>query len=388
MANETIKKNIKLAIEEETTQGTAVSPTGASSFISPLADGLEVKPDREFLERGNLVSTIGTAKSKTGIKAVSGAIPVEMKAGDSFAAPEYGLLIEGALGTKRSVSSEITSGTSHTTDTIYLSDTSDLNVNDIILVKESGAYHVSPITAISANTSITLLVAADNAFSDNVVISKVTNYAPADSGHPSFTVSKYVEDAVLEQAAGCMISGMTLENFTTGQYANLNFSFEGMSYTRTLTSPSYTPSLDSSTPPVVLSACVYQDGTELPVNDFSLSLENTLGKITSTCSSNGTTAIKVTGRKITGTINPYKKDNDIAQWTKFDNNTLFSLFAYAYNPTSTSGEFEEVVAFYMPNCQISEIAEADKDGVLQDALSFVATSGEAGDKEDLIIATM
>ena len=225
-----VKNNTKIAIKEEVTEGTYIAPSSGSDFISPLSDGLEFIPSKELLERNNLNSSIGKSTPRTGMKSVSGTIPVEAKAnGTEGTAPEYGLLIESCLGTKRQVTTttadDTDAGGPHTATRIYLADAdaSKYNVGDIAHVKVSSDHHVSPITAVS-NTSgdvyIDLLVAADNAFSDGDVISAVTTYLPANSGHKSFSLTKYMEDARLEQAAGCKVTSMSLNNFTTGQLAD------------------------------------------------------------------------------------------------------------------------------------------------------------------------
>lgn len=368
--SDTIKQNTIVAIEEESTEGTYVTPSGASSFILPLADGFEMTPAKEVLERNNLNASLFMDASRSGIRSVATTIPVEFKAGDSFAIPEWNKLLESALGSYAAAPSAVTSGTGHTTTVITFADTSDFEVGDIVLVEEAGDYHVSPVVTVTTDTSIELLVAGASAFSDNVDVRPLHKWKAADSGHPSLSITKYVENAVREYSAGSKVTSLALENWTTGQQPTLNFSTEGLSFDRSLTAPSYTPSYDDSKPIIALQACIYIDGTVLGVNELSWSLENTLGFRTTTCSENGRTASRVTASSLTGSLNPYKQDDDISNYTKWLNDTEFSLFGYGYNPTSTSGEFEEIVAFYFPKCQFTEISESDQDGLLQDSLSF------------------
>jgi hypothetical protein len=247
------------------------------------------------------------------------------------------------------------------------------------MIKETGAFHVSPVIATNDTLGgawFSLLVPAASAPSDNVVVSKFTTYLTADSGHPSLSVSKYIEGAVTEKASGCKVTSMSLETFETGQIASLNFGFEGMGFDRTVSAAPFTPSYDDSLPPIILEACVWQNGVKLPVNSLSLSVENTLGFATSTCSSNGRFSSRVTERNITGSMNPYKQDDNIDQFNFFKANEEFSVFAFARIPAldvnaNPTGEFSQVVAIYMPKCFISELAEADQDGLLQEEISFV-----------------
>ena len=180
----------------------------------------------------------------------------------------------------------------------------------------------------------------------------MADYETADSGHPSFSITRYITsddtNHVEDYAAGCKVTSMSIENFVTGQQPTVSFGYEGLSYTRADSDPSYGTTFDSSLPVIALSAYIYQDGTAIQVNEMTLSLENTLGFKTTTCNANGRVGARVTNRTISGTILPYKQDDSIADYTKWLNDTTFSLFGYAYNPDS-SGNLTEVCAFYLPN---------------------------------------
>jgi hypothetical protein len=391
-----IKNNTVYAVETEVTEGTYVAPSGATSFVQVLADGAELNPAKELLERNIFNGSIGKSTPRTGTKSVSGSMPVEMKAADTEgAAPEYDKLLRSALGSRRQVSattiSNTDSGGTHTTTRAYLAnaDANKYNVGDTVVIKISGDYHTTPITAVSntvSNVYVDFLVADDAPFVNGQVIAAVTTYKVADSGHPSLSISKYLEEAVLEKATGCKVNSMALENFSTGQLASWNFGFEGLSFDRTLTAQPFTPNFSDALPPIILDACVFQDGVGITINELSFSLENGLGFVTSTCSTNGRISSRATERTISGEFNPYKYDDSITQFTKFVDNTEFSLFGSAHIPTGVSGEYNQVVAFYMPKCITTELAENDQDGLLQDTVSFTAARGINGETDELYVS--
>lgn len=376
----TVKKNTKLAIEPEITQGTYVAPSAGASFIQVKSDGLEITPARELLERNILGLGLAKAVPRTGLKSVTGSIPVEMKAGDiEGAQPEYGILLKSLLGSVSESTSSI-SKIGNTTSRINIQDAdiSKYSAGDLVVVKEAGAYHTSPISAVDATLGaayIDLLVAATGAFSNAVVVSAVCTYKGYDSGHTPLSVTKYIEDARQEIAKGAIVTAMSVNNFTTGQLADLQFSFEGLDFDQSLAAPAFTPAYDSSESPVILDACIYMSGQRIDVNEFSLSIENTLAFIQNTC--DGKKSSRVTDRAVSGSINPYKLDNDISNFTKFNANSTFSLFVTAHTPSGVDGEYIESVSFYLPNCIITELGESDADGVLQESISFQA-GGKVG----------
>lgn len=391
--SDSIKNNTVVAVMTEVTEGTYLTPASGADFISPLSSGLELSPAKELVERTNLNSSIGKSKPRSGIKSVKASIAVEAKShGTAGSAPEYGPLVKSAMGNSRQNTTVVTTKSSGNTATVLQiedADISKFNIGDSILVKQSGAYHVTPITAKSTGTgtaTITVLVAHPSGdFSDSVTIEKFTTYFTANTGHPTLSVSKYVESARREYAAGCRVASMALNNFATGKLADLSFNLEGLSFDHSLTAPSFTPVYDSALPPIVLSAVVYQDGVAVAVNEVSISLENSLAFKTSTASANGRISSRVAGRSIKGSINPYLQSDSVANYTKFNADTSFSVFGYMGIPTGVAGEFEDVVAFYMQSCMITELKIGDKDGMLQENLSFSANRGADGSLEELYL---
>lgn len=384
-----IIKNTKLFVVAEAVEGTYDPASAGSEAVQPLADGLELTPARETLDRSILSGSIGYATPRNGMKSVSATIPCEFRAATTEGGvPDYHLLLKSALGDEASID-EVTSTTGHTVSSINMSaaNASAYVMGDIVLVKESGAYHVSPISKVNA-TSIELLVHAASDFSDGVKIAKVQMYYAANSGHPSLTVERWFEDKRKEYGAGMKVTSMSLNNFTTGQLADLSFSLEGASYGQSIDTLSVTPTFATSLPPVILNACVFVDGSTIAVNELSLSVENTLGWITSTCSANGRISSRVTDRKITGSFNPYKQDDSVDFFSRFNNATSFSVFAYAYNPSGVTGEFNQVVAFYLPQVLISELGQADQDGVVQESISFTAHRGNSNSTDEIFIASI
>lgn len=390
--SDSVKNTTKIGLMKEVTEGTYLAPSSASKYLAPTGDGIEIKPSKELLDRSVMTGSIGKVTPRVGMKSVEGGLATEARtSGTPGQEPQYGPLMEAALGDVRTISSTTTTKTGNTASVLQIEDADigKFNVGDCVLVKEAGAYHVSPILSKTSGTgtaTITLLVAAGSSFSDNVVIEKVVTYLTANSGHPSLSVSKYIEDARLEYAAGCRVKTVELNNFSTGQLAEFKFAFEGLNFDQSLTATPHTPSYDSALPPIVLSATVYMNGTAIPVNELTFSLENTIAYKTSTQSANGKIASRITERSVKGSFNPYKQSDSIDNFTKFNSNTEFSLFAYMANPTGTDGEIQDVVALYMPKCLITELAEADQDGLLQENISFTASRGSDGNSEELYIS--
>ena len=385
-------KDTVIGIEEESTEGTFIAPDDAASYVQTL-DGYSWNPTRELLTRGIVKSGLGPVSPKMGIKGVSCALPVELRgSGTEGGSPEAHSLLKSALGATRSIASAVTTKSSGSTSTelqIEDADISDFAVGDIVLVKEAGAFEMRPVTAVDSTggaANITLGFALDDgAPSGSVVVSPVTMYYTAQSGHVPLSLSYYLGNQMRAAAIGCKIATMALENFSAGQLPSLNFSLEGLNHTYVDGAAPHTPAYDSMTPPVVLSACIFKDGVKINVNNLSLSLSNTISFQPTTCSANGNTKSVITQREITGSFDPYTDDTSTDNFDDWSAGTEFSMFVYAFNPSATAGEIAlgSAVGIWLPQCVKTDYQPSNSDGVFVDQVSFQATRGAAGGSEEM-----
>lgn len=391
------KRNTVVSVEVEAVEGTYVPAQSAESYVKTLADGIELNPTKEILSRDIMTGSIGEATPRSGIKAGAGTISVEMCAGDTpnGQAPEYDALMRSALGLRRQtpevVIDSTDSGQSHTVSRIYLSDSdaSTYEVGDTITIRDAVGYHTSPILEVSSvagDVYIELLIPMAAPTSDSTVIGATTTYVTAETGHPSLSITKYFQGVRSEYLTGAKVSSLSLENWTTGQLASFSFGFDGVAFGCETTGNPFTPDYQECLPPIMLSACVYQDGTNVELNDFTFSVENTISPITATCSPTGNIGFRTNKRVVTGSMNPYKSDTDCENFHRFTCDTEFSLFATASNyECGDTTQYTGTVSFYIPKAVVTELSEADADGNLQDEISFQASRGQDSKSEEIYI---
>ncbi len=395
------KLETQVAVTEEVTEGTYVAPSAATDYVQPLEDFVGFTPTKELVERNILRPQLGQITPRTGTQRSEAGMAVEMRAsGTEGEETDYDLLLETAVGSRRQTTTRTTTkaAPAHTTTTIYIEDADigDFAVGDGIVVLETGSHEhvvVTAVDSVSADKNITVSPAMSGAPSASVEISKFTTYFGASSGSAAKSLSLTAflgNGGVSQRIAGMKCTSMSLDNFTTGQIASWNFGLNGLSLTEVLESSPFTPSFDSGVPPLILSACVFQDGTQIDVNNFSLSVTNTLSERLSTCDANGLTALNLTEREISGTFDPYKSDSSTSQFDNFDDNTPYSLIALAATPSSTAGELTlgTCVSIYMPNCITTEFAPQDLNNIIQDGVTFAATAGDSGSDTDIFISVV
>jgi len=381
-----VKNSTSIYLKEESTEGVYVAPS-ASDAIEVLSDGAGFEYTKEEVTRNLLTSTIEVVASRVGMASVSGNVPVEYKAGSVEGAyPREKVLYKSLLGGARQITTNTTTKTGNTATVLQIQDAdiSKFHKGDIIVVKQSGAYEARPISAVTTtlgSASITLAIALTSAPADNVVISKSTVYYHAD-GAPTFSATQYLGGTIKEEVSGCRSISASLESWEGGAVANFNFSVEGLDLIQSdenLPSP-LTPSfVGDALPPVILNACVWIDGVKVAYNSLSLSLENTKAEILSACAASGKSGSRFTQFVCSGEIAPYMEDNNVDRFTSFNNNDSISIFGYAYNPTSTVGQIEQVVAFWVPQAKITSMPNGDQDGIMTNQISFKAYRVDGSD---------
>lgn len=389
MATPVINSQTIVGLEEESTEGTYVAPQATTSYFQPLADNNAITPSKELLERSILTNGVGKATPKTGTKGVTGSFGVEMRAsGTEGGEPDYHSLMVSCLGGESAVGSQFTTSTGNTTTVLNGTNIhTTYDIGDGIVILDSGDHTIHVVTDNTTTDEITYSPARTGAVPDSTLVSQNLVYSASDTSTVSLSISKYIGNEIRQSLIGGKVTSMSLDNFSTGQLASFNFGLEGLSFTQIDGAAPHTPAFDTGTPPIILNACIYQDGTQLDINSFTLNVSNTLGAETATCDSNGKKSFRITDRVVTGTINPYLDDTTFAQFTHFDSGTTFSLIASAYIPSSTTGEITlgSVVVFYMPTCFVTEYAPGDQEGLATDDMTFQATAGADGTGTELYI---
>lgn len=382
-----------VAVKKEVTEGVYLAPASATDgFFVPIRGKVDIDTMRELVKRDILVASLSAAQPIKGIRSGAAKFSAELRGGSlEGAEPDFNPMIEGIFGSVRQVSSEIVTGTSNTSTILQIGDgdIASLPVGSIFVVKKAGAHHLCVVTANdptggSANVTVSPTIPYTPA--DHVVLSKFTNYAPVNHGHPTMSASVYWGNGVLEKAFGLRTADMVLSNFKTGKLPSLDFVLEGLGYgMAAATSSPYTPTYSSIIPGVALDAKIYQGGTEILVDDLALSMTQPLAWLTATGNSNGRFAGRAAGKRdVKGSFAPYL-DTDISNFTAFDTTSQFSIFARLYAPSSVAGEYQmgSVVGVWMPRCIFVTKKVTDASGVLTDKLEFMATGDVNGDKPEI-----
>lgn len=220
------------AIKKETTTGTYIAPTSGSDFV-PLRPKNELSFNPEILTSDELLNDIGASKGSIGKQSVSGSHSAYLKhSGVEGQEPELGVLYESIFGSKAVAGTEYDTVSSSTTTVIKVNtgEGASFQVGQALLIKDStNGYSIRNIASIVGD-DLYLNFKLGSAPASGVNLGKCVLYVPASSGHPTFSVTKYLGSGhAIESGAGNTTTELSIKA-DANAFAEVDFSFEGTKY--------------------------------------------------------------------------------------------------------------------------------------------------------------
>lgn len=385
MGNSLVKGASSLYVTKEVTRGTYVAPTLDEHALEPEEDGLGFEYNRDPIDRNTLSNSIEAVEPRLGAVNVSGNISMELKAGAAAGAKPRGhVLLENLLGAVRQKTTTTTTKSSGNTPTflaIQDADIDDFAKGDILLIKKAGHFMVAPVSSVVStpgSAGVNLGITLDQEPGNSVVIEKFTTFYHANNEVP-LSATHYPGGEIEEQVTGLDVASAALEGWVADGVPKMTFSLQGLDKNKSVGQPSVDAdfSVDALVP-VIQSAKAYLGDAEVDYSEIGLSIETTLVPQPSGARANGKVGTRKTSLNITGSINPYMEDDNVDRWDDFKAGQTKSLFFYAANPT-VAGEFNQVIAFYLPKIKITNMPDGDQEGIITENIEFSAFKTNGGD---------
>jgi hypothetical protein len=221
-----------LSVMKESTEGTPVAPSGASSFIAAQPD-LALAPATDVLSNDELKSSIGAAKPILGAENPTASFSHYLRSSGVVAQePNFGNLLEAALGAVSIASTEYDTVASSTTSVIKV-DTGEgasFQRGEALLIKDgTNGYRIRCLDSISSD-DLTIGFQVPSAPASGVNLGKSVLYYPANSGHPTLSVWQYYGNGGLTQmVSGCRVTSVQF-TASAGQLLNGSYSLEGLGF--------------------------------------------------------------------------------------------------------------------------------------------------------------
>lgn len=310
-----ITKSSVVAFKKETTVSELINPASGAEFV-PMRSGGSITAAVETIGSDEMINSLGASKEFVVKEVPTASFPKYLKhSGVEGQEPEYGVLIESALGSKdiqgteRNTVGGSTAGTAAARATLVVDsgEGAEYLTGKAVMIKDAtNGYSIRNVKSVATDT-LSLNFNLSNAPASGINLGKAVQYYPAKSGHPSYSMHVYqasVASAYHQAIAGCRTTAMNL-SFPANNYAEINFDIAGTDF---YLNPMVVASTDSyldfsdtapTTYAIQLDLKSYKTPHELAraieakmngvgsVDSYTVTFDNTTGKFTFT--SDGTT---------------------------------------------------------------------------------------------------
>ena len=227
------RTNIYAVIQEDTA-GTLKDITSGDQFV-PAREGSALSNELETVATDQLKSGIGASAPINVGENPTASVPLYNKhSGVEGQEPEYGIMVESALGDKTVNATEYDTVGGSTTTVINVDTGEGVNFEEgqALLIKDAtNGYSVRNIDSISSD-ALTLNFELSSAPASGVDLGKAVVYKPAASGHPTYSLHNWQAETnpgFYQAIAGCRTNSLTFE-FPTKDLAALTTELEGTKY--------------------------------------------------------------------------------------------------------------------------------------------------------------
>lgn len=235
-----VTRKTVLALVEETTRGTPVSPSAATDFTA-LQEDASMSPSFEELENAELSNSIAQKQVVLGLERPEMSFSHYIRhSGVEATAPDYNLLLKSIFGDESIAAAEydtVASSTagSSTARAVIKVDTDEgatFQRGEALLIKDAtNTYSVRNIYSISTD-DLTLGFNIADAPVAGVNLGKAVLYSPAsdDSDYPTLSGWKYDGNgAAIELVSGLRCTDMSID-ISAGELINGSFTLSGLEY--------------------------------------------------------------------------------------------------------------------------------------------------------------
>lgn len=230
-------RNTKWAVVAESTEGTPVSPSSATDYVSLTDGGFELNAEFESITNESIQASIGSSKPITGFESPQGSWNSYLKASSvEGTPPESSLFIKSLFGsehdraTERDTVGGSTAGTSSARATLVVNtgEGAEFARGHIVLIKDAtNGYSIRHVYSVSSDT-LSLGFNLGAAPASGVNLGLGVTYMPTNSGHTSLSVWDYRGDGwATQMASGCQVSEMSIEA-NAGELVTADYTFEGL----------------------------------------------------------------------------------------------------------------------------------------------------------------
>lgn len=230
-------RETRVAIVEESTEGTYAPPTAGTDFIA-IQEDFVMTPSVDIIENAELKASLAPSKSLLGLENPNVSISHYLRhSGVEATAPGFAPLVKALFGeqniqaTERDVvSASAGSASAAGTITLDTGEGTEYPRGRAFLIKDgTNGYNIRPVKSVSGDVA-TLGFNLASAPSAGVSLGRYVNYSPVNSGHPSLSITDYrANQAAIQAMAGGKVTEWSV-SAVANEIVNSSYTVEGTKF--------------------------------------------------------------------------------------------------------------------------------------------------------------
>lgn len=386
-ASSVLSRNTIVGIKAETTEGTFNAP-GAGDVVA-VVDIPEYAPEIEKLDRNVIKGSLGVQKPLAGLHTGSINLKYELRAAGVTAnvsdQPEAHELLKNAWGKYNAgTNATVAAGSTATVINVGVGEGATFAVGDMVMILGE----VRAVRSIAADALTLNYALGAGAPAATTPVRAAHNYKPSSDGAYTHLSAALWFDAetsgVLVKAKGCKTETFTLADVEVGSIPHVEQSLSMLDFDEVSgqTSPA-SPVFEDQVPAVVIDGILAKEGVEIPVGTFEFEMANTISKEMDINAVGGIVRQFITGREITGSVDPLMDKSNVTLQDNWKNNDSFELFV-VIGIKDAGGLFVQgtCTALWIRNAIITSNEREDQDGLIKHSLGFKAHESATGTGDD------
>lgn len=227
-----ITRSSVVSLKKETTEGTLVFPSAATSYI-PVEEDFKIVADFDSLANAEIKNSLAPSKPIQGLENPTSSFSLYLKhSGVSGTAPVFGPLLEAAFGEvdDAGIEHDTVSSSSVSVVKVDTGEGATYQKGQLLLVQDGvNGYSIRPVASISSD-NLTLGFNLTNAPGTGILLGEAIMYRPANSGHPSISLVQYLGNGgAIEALSGGRVTDVSVK-FQAGDLINASYSVAGTKF--------------------------------------------------------------------------------------------------------------------------------------------------------------
>jgi len=184
---------------------------------------------------------------------------------------------------------------------------------------------------------------------------------------------------------GCKVATLSMDGWEVGSIPKAAWTLELLDHSEVIGTSPANPVFEDQLPAVAIYGLATRADVAIPVGKLELEMANTISRERDLNAVGGNIRMFITGREVTGNIDPLFEQGDVVLQDAWRNNDSFELQFVVGIRSGALLVQGTCTSVYMPNVIFTTSEREDQDGLMKHSLGFKAHESLTGTGDDELV---